>query len=244
MTENASVQNRSWFVDSRLTRENGLHRAVAVEWMGRYCLFVNGHAYVLDSRQSKTYREHSGSTYGYECFYWTDIPAVCVCESDGALFFGTKDGLLCRFNTDLGDDSGIYRDKPSEDSEEPIRAYWTTAVSDDGYIGRWKKIVSRQCALSLRSGGGGSSLSLDMSIDGEAWKNLVSFEPWGRFSFDVVDFSLFSFETVHIPRALGVEKKPGRYTAVAMRISNSDMGQNLICDGVTRSFCIDKKLKG
>ena len=242
--ENASLQNRSWFVDSRLTGEKDLHRAVAVEWLGRYCLFVNGRVYVLDSRQSKTYREHSGSSYVYECFYWTGVPAICACELDGDLFFGTEDGLLCRFNTDLSDDSGIFRDSISREEERPINAFWTTAFSDDGQMGRWKKTVSRQCALLTRGIKGGARISLDMSTDGEPWENIVCFEPEGSFSFGNIDFSSWSFETAQMPQALGVGKKPGRYIAVAMRISNSVMGQNLLCDGFTRSFYVDKKLKG
>ena len=244
VTDVTSVQNRSWFVDSRLTNEPDLKNAVSVEWLGRYCLFVNNHVYVLDSRQSKTYREHSGSSYVYECFYWSGVPAICVCESDGDLFFGTENGAVCKFNTDLSDDSGIYRDRPTEKTEIPVSAYWTTAVSDDGYIGRWKKTVSRQCALTTRSVGGVAEISCDMNTDGEPWENLIHFEPLGAALFESADFSSWSFETEKMPVSLGVGKKPGRYITVSLRISNQNIGENLLCEGLTRGFFVDKKMKG
>ncbi|MBR4942368.1 MAG: hypothetical protein IKZ19_10260, partial [Clostridia bacterium] len=240
----AAVQNRSWLVDSRLTTERNLSEAAAAEWQGKYVLCINGRAYVLDSRQSKTHKEHSGSSYAYECFYWEGIPAVSLCESDGELYFGTESGELCKFNTDLGDDSAVYRDSLSEGSEREIAAFWTTARSDDGHMGKWKKTVSRQCAMLLRDTGASARVTLEMSFDGGDFETAAEFVPFGKFSFESADFSDFGFATAEMPCALGVEKKPGRYITSSMRVCNSEPGQNLLCDGITRSFYTDKKLKG
>ena len=244
VTQHAAVQNRSWFVDGRLREEADLSSAVAAEWCGRYVLCVNGRAYILDSRQSKTYREHSGSSYVYECFFWDGIPACCLCESAGELYFGTAHGELCKFSTDLGDDRGMFCDYPGNRPVSPVKAYWTTPVSDDGLMNRWKKTVSRQCALLTRYDGASGRLKLEFSFDSAPWETAADFTPSGGFSFNNADFSAWSFVTPKMPVMIGVGKKPGRYRTVAMRISNAALGQDLLCQGISRSYYTDKKLKG
>ncbi|MDD6262539.1 MAG: hypothetical protein PUA83_05585 [Clostridiales bacterium] len=240
----ASVQNRSWFVDSRLKREKEPEKAFAAEWKGRYLLALNGHVYVLDSRQAKTYREHSGSGYVYECFFWDNVPAVCFCESDGELFFGTRDGFLCKFSTDCSDDSAVYRDISGGGEETAVCAWWTTGTEDDGFMGRRKKCLDRQCAVLLRQTGASASVGLDVSVDGGDWTSAAEFVPDCRFSFEKADFSDWSFFTCRSARSFCVGKKLGKYTTLSLRVKNCVIGENLLCEGITRSFFIDKKLKG
>ncbi len=73
VTSEKMVQNRSYFVDPRLTAEDSLEQAAAVEWNGYFIVCVNAGCYVLDGRQNKTYKQQNGD-YVYECYHWSDIP--------------------------------------------------------------------------------------------------------------------------------------------------------------------------
>lgn len=84
LTAERIVQDRSFFVDPRLTREKGLDKAVTVSWNGMFLVGVNSHVYLLDGRQDKTYRAKSQSDFVYECYYWEDVPAVCWMNVKGA----------------------------------------------------------------------------------------------------------------------------------------------------------------
>ncbi|HOS43826.1 MAG TPA: hypothetical protein PK794_09065, partial [Armatimonadota bacterium] len=122
----------------------------AAEWRGFYILCVNSRCYILDSMQRRSFNAKSGGSYVYECFYWTNVPAAALCEADGTLYFGTEDGRLCRFNTDL-DDTSRY-----SDDGEGIEAIWSTKSDDDGDFGRTKSVNRRACAgtiLAHRQGG-------------------------------------------------------------------------------------------
>ena len=244
LTQVTTVQNRSWFVDRLLQAEADRQEAVGVEWRGRYLLCLNGHAYVLDSRQSRSYREHSGSGYLYECFYWEGIPAVCLCEADGDLYFGSKKGVLYRFNTDLADDCAVYRDIEADGSAAPIPAYWTTGDDDDGFLGRYKKSLPRQCAMLLRTSGAASGVRLEISTDGGGWVPAAEKIPRGAFDFSAVDFRAFRFETCRPARYAAADKKPGRYVTMRFRVSNDRLGEDLPVAGIAREFTVGKKEKG
>ena len=55
----------------------------------------------LDGK-NKSYKERSIASYdyNYECYYWTNIPAISLLSVKGDLYFGTADGRICKFNTD------------------------------------------------------------------------------------------------------------------------------------------------
>ena len=72
------TQNRSYYINPRLILEESMSTAEAVEWNGQYLLaFPNGHVYVMDARQKKSYRSAAMGDYVYECYYWENVPAVC-----------------------------------------------------------------------------------------------------------------------------------------------------------------------
>ena len=123
-----SVKNRSDFLDPRLLLETNLENAVATVHKGYYILVVNGHAYILDSRQKSA--DYRGNTsYLYESYYWNNIPATAIASDGERLWFGTADGELCRFK-ETGK-MADYSDN-SKYGDEPIRtyiAYGETALS-------------------------------------------------------------------------------------------------------------------
>ena len=55
ITFERTIQNRSYFIDAKLTKEENLKDAVAVEWNGYYILAINSRCYILDGKQNKSY---------------------------------------------------------------------------------------------------------------------------------------------------------------------------------------------
>lgn len=81
-------------------------------WNRYYILAVNGHGYVLDGRK-KSSEKRRNTDYVYEAYYWENIPATCFFTYADELWFGTADGRICKFNTDI-DDITAYCDNGTE----------------------------------------------------------------------------------------------------------------------------------
>lgn len=92
------ARERSLAINARLRREEKLSDAVAICYRGRYYLAVGGHCYVADARYRYGTNEALDGAYQYEWWYLDNIPAHVWAELGGALWFGTEDGRLCRFD--------------------------------------------------------------------------------------------------------------------------------------------------
>lgn len=120
------LRNRSYFLNGKLKQET-FTNPVACVWNNRYILSVNGNAYVLDGNLSKSYPSTVNDIdYSYEATYWTNINAACFCVADDACYFGTPDGRLKRFNTDI-EGAEKYNDDGAA-----IVTIMSTRVDDDG----------------------------------------------------------------------------------------------------------------
>ena len=97
--EHRSVQDRSFFVNAKLQNEPNMDKAVAATWNGYFVLCLNDHCYVADARQQTAMS--STEEYGYEWYYWTNIPAKVMLSHDGSLYFGSNDNGVCKFNSDI-----------------------------------------------------------------------------------------------------------------------------------------------
>lgn len=85
-----------------------LSEACAAVYGGRYWLCVGGICYVAQADQ--TWRDAAGNVQ-YEWYILGNIPATVMAVLDGALYFGTADGRICR----MGDngDGAVYYDQTS-----------------------------------------------------------------------------------------------------------------------------------
>ncbi len=137
---------RSTRVNKRLLEEDDLKNALMCEWNGYLILCTGGNAYVADAAQ-KQYTRNATNTFEYEWYYWTNIPATALYEDDGELFFGTEDGRLCKFNTDLDTESG----EAYSDDGEAIVAEWATNLSSDGSFMQEKTLVKTGSGVMLKS---------------------------------------------------------------------------------------------
>lgn len=147
-----TVQNRSYFVDNKLRMESG--KPIAAVWQDRYllCFPDTKHCYVADSRQTSG---SNVSNFEYEWYYWENIPAVRFYEIDGELYFGTRDGKFCKFNTDIADLSkfsdGMKRNSAGEWHDGiAVPCFWKTKADVLGSISDNKSLSRRGCSVMLK----------------------------------------------------------------------------------------------
>lgn len=115
------AQDRSFFLNGALLKEENLQDAYACVFNDMYWLCINGKAYILDGLQSmRTDRSDPYATRQYAGFYRENLPARVMWEDGGRLFFGTEDGKVCRFFNNK------YANSSYNDNGEPIVASWET----------------------------------------------------------------------------------------------------------------------
>lgn len=112
---------RSYYINGKLLYENNLKEAIGIEFNGKYYLAINGNVYVCDTRY-KTYEKDSRTSgYQYEWYFLNNIPAVVLFVWNNELYFGTKEGKICKFKTNA--DKDIYKDENVN-----VKAYWKTPM--------------------------------------------------------------------------------------------------------------------
>ena len=233
ITGDRAGQNRSFYLNGRLTKEN-LSEAEAVGWMGMYLLsFPNGHVYILDGRQEKTYRSESLGDFCYEGWYWENVPALCwlmhECEGREQLYFGTEDGRVCRFKLDTS-----KMDCFSDDGEA-IDALWATKMDDDRRPTVEKTMIKRGCAVTLKPyNRSGASVSFRTDRDGGFIGNI--YETMDIFSWEDIDFSRFSFSSNDSPREIFFNTKVKKYKRLQILIRNREVNEGFGIFAITKNY--------
>jgi hypothetical protein len=178
-------------INTKLLSEN-LKNAVACEGGGKYYLCIDKNCYVADSRQTK----EDGQL---EWYFWDNIPASAMCEYDGLIYFGTKDGKLMRFCKP--DESDAYMD-----DGKAIDAYWSTPFSPLGSWASYKTVLNFYPVLMPYSRSGVQVL---YNTD-EVLRDRVLEENLDIFSFDTMDFSRFTFKTIATATTYSTGKRARR----------------------------------
>ena len=229
VTAERTIKNRSYFVDSALTKENNLSEAVACEWNGYYLLAVNGRCYILDGKQAKSGKGQYSGDYSYECYHWENVPARVLLERDGALFFGTSDGRLCRFNTDI---DGV---KKYNDDGEPIVASWSTKADDDGDFMVYKTMTKRGGGVMLkpyiRSG-----VHILLRSDSDAAGKEIGYQAVDIFDWEDIDFSRFSFDSNEAPRVIPFNRKKKKYLTLQIVVKNDAVNEGFGVYGIIKRY--------
>lgn len=212
-----TVRNRSYFIDNRLRNEAGLKNAIACEWNGYYILCLNNVAYILDSKQITTTSRRSDIDYSYECYYWTNIPAKSLLSTGNELYFGTEDGKICKFNTDI-----IGMQKYNDDGE-PIKAYWATKNDDDGATYRYKTMQKKGCFVTIKPMNR-SSAKVYAIADGQE-KRFLKEDTMDVFDFEDIDFERFTFNTNDSPQEVFFKRKIKKYKRLQFIVENSELNE-------------------
>lgn len=228
VTFERTVQNRSEYLDFNLTREEGLEKAVCCEWQGYFILCVNGHCYVLDSKQ-RTAKSRNNSNFVYEGYYWENVPAVTLLSVGGNLYFGTADGRICKFNTDM---DGMAR---YNDDGQAITAVWSTQMDDDGHPQRLKTMVKKGCAVTLkpftRSG-----VSVYVRTEKDAAEREIRSSTLDIFDWEDIDFSRFSFDSNDSARDVMLRKKEKKYKRLQFFVKNTALNEGFGVYQITKHY--------
>ncbi len=226
-------QNRSYYLNSQLTGEE-LSESEAVSWNGMYLLaFPNGHVYVLDGRQSKTYRSESLGDFVYEGYYWENVPVRCWLnyESGGVehLFFGTEDGRICRFNTDI---ESLER---FSDDGKAIDSVWATKMDDDGGATILKTMIKRGCAVTLKPYSRSSAM-VSIRTDSDPGPRLAVEGTLDIFSWENIDFGRLSFDSNDSPREIFFNTKVKKYKRLQILVRNCAAAEGFGVYAITKNY--------
>ena len=238
-----TVQDRSYFVNTVLTTENDLSEAVAAVWNGSYILCVNGKAYVADSRK-RTAMTDSGANYSegggylqysYEWYYWTNIPARVICEFDGELYFGTADGYVCKFNTDISTMAKY------NDDGEAILARWSTKMDDYGTITRRKTLTKKGCGVMIKPYTR-SSVTVYTSTD-RTHEAEIRYATMDILDFADIDFERFTFNTLDTPQVIALNRKVKKFIVLQLIFENAVKDEGWGIYGVQTQYAIGGYVK-
>ncbi len=224
VTAERTLQNRSYYIDPKLTKEASLHRAIACQWNSYYLLAINSRVYLLDSRQ----KTGSGNSYQYEGYLWQGLDINALLSHKGNLYFGGSDGGICKLNTHI-DNMTKYRD-----NGQAITAYWDTPADDDGNVALLKT-MERKGGLLLIKPSYKTGANIYVSVDGEPFE-LIRSGSFSIFGWENIDFTRFTFLTTSTPKRIYFNHKIRKYTTLQFRIENSSLDESLGIYEITKYF--------
>ncbi len=241
LTAERIVQNRSARVDPKLLCED-LRDAVTCTWRDSYLVFTDGRVYGLDGRQPKSYPNRNDTAFLYECFYWENIPARCVsCVSDNGtetLYFGTADGRVCRFNTDVADESRY------SDDGAAIEAVWATKSDDDGDPTAIKELLAHGNTVTLKPYARSSAkILLRTERDPAAWQTAEG--TMDIFDWADIDFSRLTFNANDAPQEITFPRGAAkRYRRLQILVKNDAVNEGFGVYGVAKHFAFGTFTRG
>lgn len=192
------IEHRSSMVDAKLTNENELKDCQMCEWNGYLLLLIDGKVYLADSRQKYS----SFSNYEYEWYYWDNIgiyendvfyKARIIKEYEGLLIFGTTNGDICLFNTDLIKYPGELYSRAYSDEGRAINCCWSTLMDNFGY-GNHYKITNKRGGVAKLKSMSHSICKLKERTNKSFYKEITRHNG-GYFDFNDIDFEDFTFNT-------------------------------------------------
>ncbi len=241
LTAERIAQPRSRFIDPRLIKEP-LSEAICVNWDNCFLIFVSGRVYGLDGRQAKAYSSKNDTDYSYESFYWTNIPASAVMkvifsQSEGdslqdELYFGTSDGKLCKFNTDV---DGLAK---YSDDGEPIEAVWSTKADDDGDVMVYKTLLKRGNSVTLKPYARSSArVCFKTEKDVVEWQ---AYDTLDIFEWEDLDFERFTFNSNDGPAEVLFNCKIKNYKRLQIFVKNDALNEGFGVFAITKHYTTGK----
>lgn len=209
ITQQKTTQMRSHYVNEALTKEPGLDEAVCCVNAGYLYVFINNHVYIADSKQRNT---NPAKSYGYEWFYWDNVPARSVFAWRGKIWFGTENGNLCRFKTELEDGMEAYNDNGN-----PISAAWATKMDRLTDSAVFKKITKTGTGVLVKPFAK-SDGTIAFVTDNE--QDVKDYSMSTVFDFDNVDFDNFNFGMLDNPFFVPARKKKRKAKMWQMIVKN------------------------
>lgn len=212
-------QKRSFYLDGQLTQEKELQKAKAVIFKDQYVLAINEKLYVLDGLQAtRTDRSEPYSTRQYAGFFCTNVPAYTMWVDEDALWIGTEDGNVCRFDTNI-EALDSYNDNGKK-----IYCCWETPDLDGGLF--YKNKYFKYLAIRLKSA---IRTSIKLYVRRFGLWNFITEDRLRAISFDFehVDFERFSFSTDTTDKVIHAKVRARRVDKARFRIENDRLNEPL-----------------
>lgn len=231
-------------LDKKLLKEPNLDKAVAVQWNRYYILCVNSHCYVLDGR-SKANDKNNNTDFLYEGYYWEDVPAVCFANIENELFFGTSDGRICKFNSDVPNitaycDNGTATIGDAGEilltDGKAIKCVWSTPLDDDNYPQYFKTLNKKGTLLTLMPYDR-TSVKVRIIKDGIEAAALET-ETFDIFNWTLIDFSRFTFNGNTTAQNDYFNKKIKKYVRLQIILENEGIYEPFGILGITKTYSV------
>lgn len=235
LTGEKIIQNRSLYLNAQLTNEPSLPEAEAAVWQGMYLLAVpEGHVYILNGRQTKTFRSSALGDFVYEGFYWENVPALCWyvqrSGTDEALYFGTADGRICKLNTDIEDMSRY------SDDGAAISAVWATKYDDDGTPAVLKTLLKRGCCVTIKPYARSSAEVYIRADRTGGHEKKVAGKPMDILDFSDIDFERITFNTDESPQEIFLNRKVKNYKRLQIIVRNREPNEGFGIFQITKHY--------
>lgn len=208
---------RSLRISEAIRAEAGLSEAVAWIWRDFYFLSVGGGVvYVLDGMQKEYSKDAPWSSYQYECYKLTGIPARIWWDDGETLWFGTEDGRLCKFYTDV-DDPKSYNDDGAA-----IEAYWDTPDISGKHFYKNKTFRNLSVLIAAAPVTGCTVLAQKKGI----WSQVYTSGQKARyFDWSYINFAKFVFSADRTPHTLSGKIKVKKVDKCRFRIQNFELNE-------------------
>ena len=194
------AQDRSYYLEGKLLKEEHLEDAIAYTWKDYYILAINDHLYILDGLQPmRTDRSRPYATRQYAGFYFTNVPATCLFEINGELFFGSTSGKVYKWYTDEKDLESY------NDDGEAITSVWETADTSEQLFYKKKtyRYVALRCMPEISS-----SVQIWAQKDGQ----------WVLLKNDIATLKYLSFENLTFSKMTFSCNRTQRVTSAKIRL--------------------------
>lgn len=216
LTGEKYTQERSYLISSALMELPEKEEASACIYRDFYVLAIGGDLYLLDGQQRTYEKDSPYSSYQYEAYYWPGIGARVVWVEDGVLWFGTAEGKLKEFASNV-DDPESYNDDGAA-----IDAYWETSDFDGKTFFKNKTFTSVSIRLAAAVLTGVKIYAQRRGL----WSLVFDAKERARyFDWSYIDFSKFVFSADRTPRTLSGKVKIKKVDKTRFRLQNQEKNE-------------------
>lgn len=209
------AENRSFYINPELIKAD-LAEACAIEH-NSYCYLSlgGGVVYVADGRQKVYESNQPMSSFQYEWYKFTNMPARVWWEYGADLYFGTNGGQIKR----------LYRESEHSvvhnaytDDDVPVKCYWCTPFFYFEHMNEWKNLDALAVMLAPYGRSGVDVFYRARGVEVAAAKDVHV----DIFDFNDIDFTRFSFRTDNSPAIIATDRRLKRFLLIQFKFVNDE----------------------